>query len=299
MPDAPSAPKRHEIPTHLEVADTIVLHLTLRQVTILGGALICAFVLWRALSPIPPQLAPSARTGAGVATPFTTVLPTALGLPSPFPPEATPSPTPPTGDGRETPVPPPTQTIVPTSVAPPAGLRSATRSTAFTGAARGSVTGAATGPATGPAMRTVRVHRSVAVTGAPLLRPAETRLAHTASPTNAPSPTASAFASPVPSLAPSLAPSLPTAPTRLIPAHGGVVWPLRLVIVALPIGFGLLLAFATIRDRPLEVWALVALRYFALPRRLVWRPQRLTTQRADAWDGEESDNDPLIPLIPP
>jgi len=72
-----------------------------------------------------------------------------------------------------------------------------------------------------------------------------------------------------------------------------------LVIAATPVGIGALLAFATIRERPLEVWALVALRYGAQPRRLVWRPQRLTTQRANAWDGEESDSDPLIPLIPP
>jgi hypothetical protein len=48
----------------------------------------------------------------------------------------------------------------------------------------------------------------------------------------------------------------------------------RLLIALVPVGLALAIAFLTIAGRPLETWLLVLLRFWARPRRLVWRSVR-------------------------
>jgi len=60
----------------------------------------------------------------------------------------------------------------------------------------------------------------------------------------------------------------------------GVV--VRAAIALLPAAASLALALLSVAGRPLEVWALVLLRYWQRPRTFVWRSVRISQQRERA-----------------
>ena len=58
--------------------------------------------------------------------------------------------------------------------------------------------------------------------------------------------------------------------------------PVRLMAAGVVLVAVALLALWRPADRPLEDWAFVLLRYWAVPRVAVWRPRRLDLEKADA-----------------
>lgn len=63
---------------------------------------------------------------------------------------------------------------------------------------------------------------------------------------------------------------------------------LHLVLAALPVVLALIVAFKQVADRPLEVWALVLLRYWLQPRVCVWRSVRAERRHLEPLDEESS-----------
>jgi hypothetical protein len=60
----------------------------------------------------------------------------------------------------------------------------------------------------------------------------------------------------------------------------GLPWPLRLVLAAAAVVFGIAGTFCRIDGKSLLTWLLVGLRYAGFPRRAVWRPAPLPRDAA-------------------
>jgi hypothetical protein len=78
---------------------------------------------------------------------------------------------------------------------------------------------------------------------------------------------------------------------RLIPASWllpGLL--LRLVCALPPVLLSLLVAFLTLAERPLELWAVVGLRYLLLPKTAVWQRERLKSTMPSSPAGRRNDS---------